>query len=144
MFSFTWAGHTTNGYNPSGGLVLARDGCFYGVTVSGGPGGDGTVFKITTNGALTTLGSFGGNTGAVYPIGRLLQAADGSFYGAAGGGSFDSVIFRMTPAHVLTALTYFGERSDSGADPVGGLVQGADGNLYGWTLRRRMEWGVQQ
>ena len=48
---------------------------------SGGTNGYGTVFKISTNGALTTLYSFtGGNDGAD-PNAGLVQGSDGNFYG---------------------------------------------------------------
>ena len=42
--------------------------------------GYGTVFKISTNGALTSLYSFGGNDGA-NPQAGLVQGSDGNFYG---------------------------------------------------------------
>ena len=47
-------------------LVQATDGNFYGTTDSGGGGDAGTVFKITTNGVLTSLYSFEVYDGA-YP-----------------------------------------------------------------------------
>ena len=41
-----------NGANPEAGLVQGSDGYFYGTTDNGGTnGGNGTVFKISTNGA---------------------------------------------------------------------------------------------
>lgn len=49
------------GSSPSGWLVGASDGSFYGTTYGGGTHGDGTVFKITQSGALTTLYSFAGH-----------------------------------------------------------------------------------
>ncbi len=48
----------TDGSNPYSGLIQATDGNLYGVTYIGGPDGNGTVFKITTSGVLTTLHSF--------------------------------------------------------------------------------------
>src|SRR5512138_3543471 len=40
----------------------------------------GTVFRMTTDGVLTTLASLMGTNGA-YPAGGLLEAQDGAFYG---------------------------------------------------------------
>jgi uncharacterized repeat protein (TIGR03803 family) len=53
-----------DGSNPQAGLVQGTDGNFYGTTQNGGSGGWGTVFKISTTGALTTLYSFDYNNGA--------------------------------------------------------------------------------
>ncbi|MDB6067145.1 MAG: hypothetical protein JWR26_3353, partial [Pedosphaera sp.] len=73
------------------------------------------------------------------PQSRLIQAADGNFYGTAySGGDATSVggtgkgcIFRVTPAGVITNLvSFFGT---NGANPFAGLVQGTDGTLYGTT-----------
>jgi uncharacterized repeat protein (TIGR03803 family) len=71
-----------NGANPEAGLVQGRDGNFYGTTYAGGTnGGLGTVFQISTHGALTSLYSFTyGNDGA-YPVAGLVQGSDGNFYG---------------------------------------------------------------
>ena len=49
----------TNGpANPGGNLVQGPGGNFYGTTREGGSGGYGTVFKVTTNGVVTSLVSF--------------------------------------------------------------------------------------
>jgi uncharacterized repeat protein (TIGR03803 family) len=50
----------TDGSGPHAGLVQGTDGNFYGTTEYGGDGGgsDGTVFKITPTGVLTSLYSF--------------------------------------------------------------------------------------
>ncbi len=48
----------TNGSYPIEGLVQASDGHFYGTTVSGGAIRYGSVFRVETNGRLTTLVSF--------------------------------------------------------------------------------------
>src|ERR1035437_4942739 len=74
----------TNGANPQAGLTLCNDGNFYGTTSLGGSGGNGTVFKVTTNGVLTTLVSFVGPNGS-YPTAALALGSDGSFYGATQG-----------------------------------------------------------
>ena len=68
---------------PSASMVQGLDGNFYG-TAGGGSNNLGTVFKVTTNGVLTTLVSFSGTNGAG-PNGLVLHS-DGSFYGTTGFG----------------------------------------------------------
>ena len=56
----------TNGSFPLATLVEGSDGNFYGTTSEGGingPFSDGTVFKVTADGILTTLHNFNGNDG---------------------------------------------------------------------------------
>ena len=129
LYSFT---NGADGGSPTAGLIRATDENLYGPTQQGGAQDDGTIFKITSSGTLTTLYSFTGADGSS-PTGRLIQATDGNFYGIAdlGGANNDGVIFKITPGGVFTILHTF-----SGADgskPYFGLTQGADGNLYGTT-----------
>ncbi len=44
-----------NGSYPQAGLVQGSDGNFYGTTYFGGTYDSGTVFKISSNGAVTSL-----------------------------------------------------------------------------------------
>ena len=123
---------SNNGSNLFPGLVLGSDNNFYGATTFGGANNDGTLFKITTNAALTTLLIFNGANGAE-PYGNLLQGKDGNFYGTtyAGGESNLGTVFKITPNNVLTTLVSF--NGSNGANPYAGLLQGKDGNLYGTT-----------
>ena len=129
MFSFDG----TNGSQPFAGLVQAANGDFYGVTLTGGTGGEGTVFKITFSGTLTTLFNFNGTNGDG-PTGTLIRATDGNFYGTtqSGGSLGQGTVFRITPSGTLTTLHSFNGGSD-GVAPVAGLIQATDGNLYGTT-----------
>jgi uncharacterized repeat protein (TIGR03803 family) len=137
LYSFCSKTDCTDGALPNAGLVQATDGNFYGTTNSGGtPVMDtdyGTVFKITPEGALTTLHSFSYTDGG-QPYGALLQASDGNLYGTTseGGPNLYGTVFKMPLAGTLTTLNSF--NNTDGATPWAGLVQGSDGNLYGTTL----------
>src|ERR1700683_3539494 len=58
LYSFCSKTGCTDGSGPFGNLVQGTDGDIYGITETGGSGGPGTFFKITTAGDLTTLYSF--------------------------------------------------------------------------------------
>jgi uncharacterized repeat protein (TIGR03803 family) len=134
LYSFSG---TSDGGNPDTALTLAKDGNFYGTTVGVGFRNFGTVFKISTAGALSTLHSFAGGSDGAYVAAPLIQASDGNFYGISslGGKGADGTIFRMTPAGNLTTLHQFYGYGVSGNVPgfanLGALVQGSDGNFYG-------------
>jgi uncharacterized repeat protein (TIGR03803 family) len=145
LYSFNRPG--SGGVEPDGALVQGNDGNFYGTTAHGGvymgPIGEtyGTVFRITTNGALTTLYSFTGSNDGAYPNG-LVQGSDGNFYGTTQGRGMNGwgTVFKITTNGVLTTLYSFGSIEDTngfaldGALPNAALVQGSDGNFYGTTF----------
>jgi uncharacterized repeat protein (TIGR03803 family) len=134
--------HTFNGQDgnyPSGQLLQATDGNFYGTTFEGGAYSEGTVFKMTPSGTLTSLYSFcpqyncpdGAN-----PLSGVMQATDGTLYGTtAGGGVYGcttcGTIFKITPSGSLTTLFSFNDTSNGGSP--GGLLQATNGNFYGLT-----------
>jgi uncharacterized repeat protein (TIGR03803 family) len=122
-----------NGGYPQAGLVQGADGSFYGTTTDGGSNYYGTVFRMTTNGTLTTLVSFNSTDGA-YPYGTLVQGTDGNLYGTTSdGGTYGyGTVFRMTTNGTLSNLVSF-NYSVNGGYPQAGLVQGADGSFYGTT-----------
>ena len=100
---------------PIAPLIQGTDGNFYGVCESGGvAGGDGSVIKITSAGAVTVMYSFDFTHGS-HPNGPLVQGSDGNFYGTtSGGGSLDGgVVFKLTSAKVLTVLYNFNAKPGS-------------------------------
>jgi len=118
--------------SPSAGLVSASDGTLYGTTQRGGTNNDGTVFRISTNGAFATLYSFtGGNDGA-NPYAALILGRDGNLYGTTlnGGSSHAGTVFEISTNGTLTPLHSFTGGNDGG-NPFGGLVQAQNGLLYG-------------
>ncbi len=132
LYSFSG---TNDGANPVAGLVKGSDGIFYGTTESGGTNNLGTVFRITTNGTLTSLYSFSGTNDGANPVAGLLQGSDGNFYGTTGPGGTNNLgtVFRITINGTLISLHQFGDFRQ-GKDPRGALVQGIDGLLYGTTF----------
>ena len=148
LHSFDWY----DGASPTGALVQGNDGNFYGTTYGGGAEPrDGTVFKITPGGALTTLYSFCAQANCPdgqQPYAGLVQGTDGNFYGTTleggantgcslGSGSCGTV-FKITPGGTLTTLYSFCSQHGctDGGNPYAGLVQGSDGNFYGTTFGR--------
>jgi uncharacterized repeat protein (TIGR03803 family) len=125
---------TSGASEPLSGLILARDGKYYGITRSGGPDKLGMVFRISASGGgIMVHGFTGGNAGA-HPW-SVLQSIKGDFYistqgaSAAEGDEFGS-IFEMSNDGNLTLLHAF--NGSDGAGPLM-LVQGTDFRFYGVT-----------
>jgi len=113
-------------------LVQGTNGDFYGTTYLGGAHTDGTVFKMTPSGKLTTLHSFDGTDGDGLLAG-LVQATDGNLYGTTAdlGPKGDGTVFEITPSGTVTTLHSF-DGTDGGPD-VDGLILASDGDFYGTT-----------
>jgi uncharacterized repeat protein (TIGR03803 family) len=132
---------TVEGGQPEGHLVQAADGLLYGTTQQGGIGNQGTVFSISTGGALQTLHFFqqDSRTDGNAPYAPLVVGPDGkTLYGttAFGGDNGGGTIFSLK-AGVLTVLHSFDSLSDGDPNasfaPTAALIFGADGKLYGTT-----------
>ena len=125
-------GSDAYGYAPIG-LVQGTDGNLYGTATSGGTNAQGSVFKLTTSGHLTTLHSFNGTDGN-QPYASLVQGTNGSFYGTTntGGTNNNGVVFEITASGKFTLLHSFLQAVD-GFEPQSAMVQATDGNLYGTT-----------
>ncbi|HWO30800.1 MAG TPA: choice-of-anchor tandem repeat GloVer-containing protein, partial [Candidatus Acidoferrum sp.] len=117
---------------PEAPLVLATDGNFYGTATGGGTLGYGTVFRMTSGGAVTTIHTFDQTNGSV-PVGPVIQGTDDLLYGttSAGGASGDGVVFKLTTGGKFNLLHTFS--GSDGSAPLGGVVQASDGNFYGVT-----------
>jgi uncharacterized repeat protein (TIGR03803 family) len=141
LYSFCAQTNCTDGANPEPGLVQASNGDFYGTTYDGGAQGDGTVFRISPSGALTTIYSFCAQmncTDGVNPVAGLSQTK-GDFYGTTEyGGAYNAgTVFQITPSGKLTTLYSFCAQKNcpDGQYPASGLLQGSNGNFYGTTKR---------
>ena len=121
-------------------LVRGRDGNFYGTTEDGGFNNEGTVFKITPAGKLTTLWNFcsyASCSDGIHPDAGLLPVANGGFYGAhqlERDKRREDGLQDNSWREVDDALQFLLQTNCSdGMDPDASLVQGADGNFYSTT-----------
>src|ERR1039458_171858 len=141
LYSFCSQSGCADDANPTAGLVQATNGDLYGTTSGFPNGNNGTVFKITPGGTLTTLYGFcsqSGCTDGAAPYAGLVQAANGDLYGTTqyGGTNGDyGTVFKITPSGTLTTLYSFCSQTNcaDGDEPVAGLVQAANGDFYGTT-----------
>lgn len=133
VYSFCSLASCADGENPYTSLIQGSNGDLYGTTYSGGASNNGTLFKITTSGTLTTLYNFCSLASCADgsgPEGQLAVDGAGNIYGTAysGGASNFGTVFKFSTKGVLTTLHSF-----SGADgenPEGGLTA-ASGVFYG-------------
>jgi uncharacterized repeat protein (TIGR03803 family) len=124
---------------PNGGLIFDQSGTLYtlyGTTITGGPGGGGTVFSLTlSNGkwVYTLLYPFSGTSGNGGPWASLTMDPAGNLYGTTvNNGGYGSV-FKLTKTGSTWAyksLHDFTGGSDGGL-PVSNVIMDAAGNLYG-------------
>lgn len=93
----------------------------------------GTIYQLTTGGALNTIVSLNDSDGSA-PSPVLARGSDGRLYGTTEeGGTYGlGTVFAMTLSGLFTNLYSFTGGSDGGV-PVAGVVQAADGNFYGTT-----------
>ena len=127
-----------DGASPESGVILGKDGNFYGTTEFGGIfdgySGYGTIFKITPSGKETILYSFSSTDYAAHPTTPLIQATDGNFYGTISGcaefgcGGVND-LFKIKPSGTLTVLEKF--TGSNGSYPYWPLTQDTNGILYG-------------
>jgi len=140
----------TGGPTYPSAFMLSSDGNFYGTTRAGGlygqdgtvNGGNGTVFKLTSGGAITILYNFAyGSNGSVDGASpySLFQGSDGNFYGTtvAGGLNDSGTLFKLTPGGVETLLYAFNNGSIFGIQPAASMIPltipAPNGNFYGTT-----------
>ncbi len=138
----SFGGQNGDGFYPSVGLIVDREGNLYGTTASGGSSFGGTVFKLTPAGKETILYNFcaQSNCGDGASPGGLVFDQKGNLYGTTLDGGIPNncylgcgVVFKLTPEGKQTVLYSFCPKINcaDGELPEGGLVIDRKGNLYG-------------
>ena len=119
-----------NGEGPSAGLVADSYGNFYGTTEKGGVSSGGTIFKLDSTGALSTLKSFDPSVGAFPGLSELIFDAGGNLYGTTSAGANGGSIVRLNPTTLaFDTLATFGNYPGIYAP----LIFDAQGSLFGTT-----------
>lgn len=128
----------TDGQHTYAGLARGTDGMLYGVTLAGGPGGKGTIFRLNPNTSdfsmmhsLATSGVEGAQ-----PLGGLLDGDDGYLYGttSSGGASGQGVLFRIQADGTGCEVMYhFSGTGGDGSGPAAKLVDCGSNTLCGTT-----------
>lgn len=126
---------------PLSGVIEGSDGFLYGTTARGGAndagaGGDGTIFKLSTNGNFVWIYSFSDQADGAAAVDSLIQTPDGNLYGTAESGGYEGfgAVFRITTNGALTSLYSFRPENGNGGIPEAPLCLGSDGFLYGTTV----------
>ncbi len=126
-----------------GNLLLHTDGNFYGTSRTGGTFGNGTIFKVTPAGVVTTLVNFSGTTGTAEgrsPLAGMVSDGAGVFWGATrfGGANDLGTVYKYAPATgTLTTVGEFtgGVGAQRGAQPNRELVSDGAGSWWGTTYQ---------
>jgi uncharacterized repeat protein (TIGR03803 family) len=137
LYNFT---DGSGGGFPLSSLTPDGAGNFYGTADSGGSGGHGVVFELSSNGhggwKQSVLFSFNGKNGS-YPTYSSVLYRSGKLYGTAysGGAHGYGVVFEVSfnGKHWEHTVVYNFTGGTQGGYPNASLIMDSDGNLYGST-----------
>ncbi len=136
LFAFNGS---SNGYLPTGTLIMDKSGNIYGTTVNGGTANDGVAYELSPAGGGVpwtekVLASFGASNG-IEPYAGLVLDSAGNLYGTtANGGAYNhGAVFELTPPGTWTEQVLLSFNGTDGAYAFPNLTIDASGTLYGVT-----------
>jgi uncharacterized repeat protein (TIGR03803 family) len=95
IYSFACCGLTMDGRVPDAALIGAN-GRLFGTTASGGTGGRGTIFNVTTAGTERVIYRFTGRPGGAHPQATLVDVGAALYGTTVGGGALgEGTVFRL-------------------------------------------------
>ena len=117
-----------------GGLIEGTDSLLYGTAYLGGANGCGTVYAFSrADSTVKVRHSFNCGSDGRFPMGRLVRATNGFFYGVTSEGAKaeEGTVYRLKPdGSQFQTLVQFADAS-AGCQPKQGLIQARNGDLYG-------------
>jgi len=129
---YSFAGGTTDGCNPYGGLIRDTADNLYGTTSGCGASSYGTVFELSKAGKETVLHSFAYSDGADPYLTSLLMDAKGNLYGITSkGGAGYGTVYKLSKNGTFTLLHSFTGGTTDGCYASGTPWMDTKGNLYG-------------
>jgi uncharacterized repeat protein (TIGR03803 family) len=128
LYSFDYA---NGGAYPTGSVLQASDGNLYMTASIGGANNCGTALETTTAGVVKKTFSFNCGSGGAYPIGGLIQAADGALYGTTdSGGTYGyGTLFKLSRTAFVQSILHNFLLGD-GEYPDAAVYQATDKKLY--------------
>ena len=132
---YNFDANLVRGFAPIAPPTQGTDGFLYIPVSEGGTSYCGTILKMSTAGAINSSYSFPCGAGGSFPIGPLVQDANGNFYSTTqdGGTNGEGTIYQVTSSLAVTVLHSFGATFGDGTFPGAGLLLATDGNYYGST-----------
>jgi uncharacterized repeat protein (TIGR03803 family) len=132
-FTVVYKFDVTHGFAPIAPPTQGTDGFLYIPVSEGGNEYCGTIVQLSTAGVLNNSFSFPCGSGGSFPIGPLVQAANGNFYSTTqnGGSNGEGTIYQVTPGLAVTLLHNFGAVFGDCTYPSAGLLLATDGKYYG-------------
>ena len=137
---YRFKGAIYDGGYPEGNLTFDRAGNIYGTAGYYGAFGKGTVWELTTGGAISVLYNFGKQNDGFYPLANVVFGPDGGLYGTTysggpGGAGGNGTVYELTRSGSTWSEAHvYAFPHGASVHPYSGVLVDATGNVYGSTF----------